>query len=106
MTEQIEFNVVPAHSLTVDESTAPNMSMVSRLVCLEVGSSESISRRLDLDRVDHQTLTETTKALRNIMSGAVGRATKRVPYNYAIETTKAMTRTDDIIVTATATRIS
>lgn len=83
-----------------------SVSLVGRLSSLNLGGTESISRRLSLDKTDQATLAEVVKSLRNTMAGAVGRASRRTGNTYLTETTKAFTRTDDIMVTASATCIS
>lgn len=88
----------------VDE--AIQHSIPGQLADLAIGGTVTITRRLDLDKTDRTMISETTKALRNTLSAAVARASKRTGHNYVTETGKAFTRTDDILVHASATRTS
>lgn len=107
-TEQQSAPVITKDAATsqpaVDE--AIQHSIPGQLADLPIGGTVTITRRLDLDKTDRTMIAETTKALRNTLSAAVARASKRTGKNYVTETGKGFTRTDDILVHASATRIS
>jgi hypothetical protein len=94
-------------SIETMERNFPN-SRANQIAALELGQSYSESVRLDLSiRGDHKSQMTTLKTnLRSTVNKAANNAEKRSGKKYVIEGGEFFTRSNDLMITVVATRVS
>jgi len=80
-------------------------SRVQQIAELKVGESFAIVERLDGDSATKEAIQEARYRLRNLIAAAVKRAKDRTGAVYTVETGEITTRSLDLLVVVTVTRM-
>lgn len=79
-------------------------SRPNRIATLEVGESESITKRLDFDSIDKETLRSERTSLSNTMSRAIAHAKQRCDGEFVMDSGHYFTQSGDIMLVVSVTR--
>ena len=89
----------------VESATTVAPSRVQQIAELDVGKSFTLTERLDGDAATKEVIVSTRERLLNTMAAAVKRARDRSGNKYVVENGEITSRSLDLLVCVTATRI-
>lgn len=81
-------------------------SFAKRVLSLDIGETESKTKRLDGDSATKAVMADTLTSMRNNVAAAVKRAADKTGHKYVIETGDIRTRSYDFLMTVAITRVA
>ncbi len=96
----------PASSETVQMQRFHATSRPNKIAALEIGDSDAMAVRIDFDTQTKEAIDNAVNLLKSNMGKAADTAAKRSGNKYITEIGKFFTRSGDIVVVSTVTRMA